>query len=145
MQDKTNNATDISIIESRVTDYAKSVSAVDTVLASRIWINSDDASFIHPLGHEKGWKSVKENVYIKLMEGLFYERKLVVKNLTVHTRGQSAWAEFYWDFKARLRSDSTEISTQGRESQFYIMSNDEWKLVHVHYSGMPVKEVLEGL
>src|SRR5436309_2190227 len=39
-------------IKSLIAKYAKSVSDADTDLASRIWWNSPEASFIHPLGHE---------------------------------------------------------------------------------------------
>jgi len=47
-------------------------------------------------------------------------------------------AEFYWDFVAKLRKDGSPITTHGRETQVYRKMQDGWRLVHVHYSGMPV-------
>jgi ketosteroid isomerase-like protein len=126
-----------SEINGLITRYAQSVDAADTKLASEIWAISADVSFIHPLGHEHGWEAVKTNVYTKLMGEIFSERKLAVKDIVVHAYPDTAWAEFYWDFVARLRSDGTTLMTHGRETQVYRKIDGRWRLVHVHYSGMP--------
>ena len=54
-------------IKSLITRYAKSVDGADTDLASQVWWDSPQVSFIHPLGHEHGFEQIKENVYKKLM------------------------------------------------------------------------------
>jgi len=56
----------------------------------------------------------------------------------------AAWVEFYWAFVAKLRTDGTALTTHGRESQVYRKSGGRWRLVHVHYSGMPVTEERRG-
>ena len=101
-------------------------------------------SFIHPLGHERGWEAVKANVYAKLMGETFSERKLAVKDIVVHAYPDMAWAEFYWDFAAKLRSDGTTLTTRGRESQVYRKIDGRWRLVHLHYSGMPATGERQG-
>jgi ketosteroid isomerase-like protein len=64
---------------------------------------------------------------------------LTVRDVTVHVYGDSAWAEFYWRFVAKLRSNGSTVVTDGRETQIYRkVDRDRWALVHVHYSGMPV-------
>ncbi len=118
--------------------------AADTKLASEVWADSSDVSFIHPLGHEHGWEAVKTNVFEKLMGETFSERSLKVKDLHVHAYGDAAWAEFYWDFAAKFRKDGTAIETHGRETQIYRKMGGRWRLVHVHYSGMPVAPGREG-
>jgi ketosteroid isomerase-like protein len=118
--------------------YTKSVSAADTTLAATILAQTPDVSFIHPMGHEHGWEAIKVNVYEQLMGQTFSERKLLVKDLTIHCYGDTAWAEFYWDFAAKLRKDGTPLTTHGRETQIYRKLGDTWRLVHVHYSGLPV-------
>jgi hypothetical protein len=128
----------VAHINSLIQKYAQSVDAADTRLAAQVWANSADVSFIHPRGHEHGWEAVKANFYEKTMRGLFSERKLRLHNVVVHVYTDAAWAEFYWDFVARLRKDGTELKTEGRESQVYRKSGGRWSLVHVHYSGMPV-------
>jgi ketosteroid isomerase-like protein len=126
-----------------VAKYAQAVDAADTKLASEVWADSSDVSFIHPLGHEHGWEAVK-NVFEKLMGETFSERSLKVKDLRVHAYGDAAWAEFYFDFAAKVRKDGTAIETHGRETQIYRKMGGRWRLVHVHYSGMPVAPGREG-
>jgi ketosteroid isomerase-like protein len=54
----------------------------------------------------------------------------------IHVFGDTAVAEFHWDFVATLRSNGSEVHTKGRESQVYVRFADKgWRLVHVHYSG----------
>jgi ketosteroid isomerase-like protein len=125
-------------IKGLIAKYARSVSEADTDLASQIWWNSPEASFIHPLGHEHGFEQIKENVYKKLMGGMFSERNLRIHDLSVQVLGDAAVAEFLWDFVAKPRKDDSPVTTHGRETQVYRKTPDGWRLVHVHYSGMPV-------
>jgi ketosteroid isomerase-like protein len=67
----------------------------------------------------------------------FSERKLSVHDLSIHVFGDSAWAEFHWDFAAKFRKDGSPLTTHGRETQLYHKIQGRWRLVHVHYSGMP--------
>jgi len=131
-------------IKSLITKYTQSVDDADTNLASQVWCNSPEASFIHPLGHEHGFEQIKENVYNKLMGGMFSERKLTAHDVSVQVLGDAAVAEFYWDFVAKFRKDGSPISTHGRETQVYRKTSDGWRLVHVHYSGMPVTTGRQG-
>lgn len=140
----TRGETSVAEITNLITRYAESVDAADTKLASDIWENGADVSFIHPLGHEHGWEAVRSNVYEKLMGATFSERKLSVRNVVVHAYGDSAWAEFYWEFAAKFLKDGTALSTRGRESQVYRKTDGRWRLVHVHYSGMPVTGERQG-
>jgi uncharacterized protein (TIGR02246 family) len=127
-----------------VARYAQAVDAADARLASEVWADSPDVSFIHPLGHEHGWEAIKTNVFEKLMGETFSERSLKVKDIQVHAYGDAAWAEFYWDFTAKFRKDGAPIETHGRETQVYRKTDGRWRLVHVHYSGMPIAPGREG-
>jgi Xaa-Pro aminopeptidase len=125
-------------IRSLIEKYAKSVDGADTALAAEVWLDSPDVSFIHPLGHEHGFEQIKQNVYMRLMGETFSERKLTVHDVSVHVYGDAAWAEFYWDFAAKFRKDGSPLTTHGRETQLYQKVQGRWRVVHVHYSGMPV-------
>ncbi|HEX8838650.1 MAG TPA: aminopeptidase P N-terminal domain-containing protein [Candidatus Acidoferrum sp.] len=131
-------------VKNLISQYAKSIDAADTNLASQVWWNSPEASFIHPLGHEHGFEQIKENVYTRLMGGMFSKRKLSPHDIAVQVLGDAAVAEFYWDFTAKLRKDGSPITTHGRETQVYRKTPDGWRLVHVHYSGMPVASERQG-
>jgi ketosteroid isomerase-like protein len=131
-------------IRQMVAKYAESVNNSDTGLAAKVWMNSPDVSFIHPLGHEHGFDQIKQNVYEHLMGETFSERKLSPRDVSVHVYGDSAWVEFYWDFAAKFRKDGSLLTTHGRETQVYWKTQDGWRLVHVHYSGMPVTQEQQG-
>ena len=138
------SSADADAIRSSIERYAKSVDAADTTLASQVWWNSPDASFIHPLGHEHGFDQIKQNVYTRLMGETFSERQLSPHDVSVHVFGDAAWAEFYWDFTATFGKDGSPITTHGRETQLYRKIDGSWRIVHVHYSGMPATGPRQG-
>src|ERR1700733_11316770 len=125
---------DLQSIRDLIARYTRSIDTADTTLAAEIWSASPEVSFIHPLGHAHGFDQVKQNVYVQLMGGLFSERKLSAKDASIHVYGDAAWAEFYWDFVAKLRKDGSTVTTHGRETQIYHKEQGRWRLVHVHYS-----------
>jgi len=131
-------------IRHRVASYATSIDRADVKLAAQIWLNSPDASFIHPLGHEHGFDEIQHDVYEHLMGDTFSERKLSPRDIKVHVHGDSAWVEFYWDFVGKFRKDGSPITTHGRETQVYWKTQSGWRLVHVHYSAMPVAQERQG-
>jgi ketosteroid isomerase-like protein len=131
-------------INSLIAKYAKSVDGADTALAAEVWLDSPDVTFIHPLGHEHGFEQIKQNVYTRLMGETFSERKLSPHDISVHVYGDSGWAEFYWDFAAKFRKDGSAVTTHGRETQLYQKIQGRWRLIHVHYSGMPATQQGKG-
>jgi ketosteroid isomerase-like protein len=135
---------DADEIRSLIAKYAQAVDDADTTLVSQIWSKSTDVSFIHPLGHEHGLEQIKQNVFKHLMGDTFSERKLSPHDISIHAYGDAAWAEFYWDFAAKLKKDGSPITTHGRETQVYHKEQGRWRLVHVHYSGMPITQERQG-
>jgi Xaa-Pro aminopeptidase len=127
-------AADRSAIRDLIDKYAKSVDAADLALAAEVWLDSP----------EHGFEQIKQNVYQHLMGETFSERKLSVRDIFVDVLGDSASAEFYWDFNAKFRKDGSPITTHGRETQLYRKIQGRWRLVHVHYSGMPVVSEHQG-
>ena len=121
-------------IQFLIANYAQSVDNADTGLAARIWSHSTDVSFVYPLGRERGFDQIRQNVYIGAMEGLFSDRKLQIHDVSIHVAGSSAWAEFDWEFTANSKKDGSAVSTKGRETQVYQKEKTGWLLVHVHYS-----------
>jgi uncharacterized protein (TIGR02246 family) len=121
-----------------VSRYVQAADAADTKLASEVWANVADVSMIYPGGHERGWEAIKTNFYEKAMGGMFSERKLNIKDVVVHAYRDAAWVEFAWEFVAKLRANGAPLTNHGRESQVYRKSGGRWRLVHVHYSAMPV-------
>lgn len=127
---------DSVFFNSLITQYTKSINEADTVLALKIWSPTSEISFINPRGTEYGWKGIK-NIY-KMFSENFSARKLSFFNLKSTYYGDVSWVTFYWTFDATLKSDNSAVKTKGRETQIWRKINYEWRLVHVHYSGMPV-------
>lgn len=130
-------------IKELIAKYAEAVNRepVDLALASSVWSNSPEVSFIYPLGEERGWEQVKKNFYEGVMEARFSERTLTPSDIQVHVYGDSAWAEFSWTFVAKSRKDGSRVETSGRETQIYRkVGPHPWALVHVHYSAMPAPQ-----
>jgi len=136
--DGTKASSSVAAIRAVVDKYVQSIDDADTTLAREVWADSDGISFIHPLGHERGWIEIKSNLYEKIMRDLLSSRKLNVQDVTVKLFGDAAVVEFYWVFDAKWRKDGSALRTQGRETQVLRKgARGKWELVHVHYSGMP--------
>ena len=133
-------------IRAMVDRYMQSIDDADPKLGATVWSPTPDVSFINPLGHERGWDEIASEVYGKLMGQTFTKRTLKnAGDVNIRVYGNAAVVEFDWDFVAVLRSDGTVIHTSGRESQLYVnLPGTGWRLVHVHYSGPPVKEPGKG-
>jgi ketosteroid isomerase-like protein len=134
------NASQVDEIKALIAKYAAVVNAepVDINLASHVWENSSEVSFIDPLSEEHGWEAIKSNFYQKTMGAMLTDRKLTTRDIRVHAYGDAAWAEFNWHFTAKLRSSGAPVETDGRETQVYRkIDPNRWVLVHVHYSAMP--------
>lgn len=122
--------------------YCQSVNNADnTALAEQVWATGPESSLTHPRGHEFGWEQIKQNFYTNIMANMFSKRelKLGVKPV-INIYGNAAVVEFFWDFTATVKEDGSERKTRGRESQVFVkMPDSGWRIVHVHYSGVPEK------
>ena len=131
-------------INALIENYISSINQADIALAETFWLTNDKVSFINPKGHIKGWAEIKNKVY-KMFDARFSSRDLSVYNKAISLYGDMAVVEFYWTFNATFSGDNpTAIETKGRETQVLKKFGDEWKLVHVHYSNMPVSGEREG-
>lgn len=140
----TGSAQDIAAIKKVIDQYADSITNYDLKKAERIWQTDDRTTFIHPRGNEYGWKAIRDHFYGTTMHEHFSKRHLYVRDISIQVYGDSAVAVFYWDFPAVFRTDGTEVTTHGRETQVYERTKDGWKIVHVHYSQMPITGEKQG-
>ena len=138
------DTTETAEVKGVIAAYAKSIDAADVTLAAQIWLTDSNVSFIHPRGHERGWEEVKTNFYQKMMGARFSERRLMVRDVVVRVLGDTAWVEFYWEFAAKMKADGSALDTTGRETQVLKKTEQGWRIVHVHYSGMPVTGERQG-
>lgn len=139
--------------------YKDSINAADADAGAEIWSMSPEISMIHPRGYEKGWYQIRTNVY-GMFRRDFVFRKLTCSGEKVVFHGDIAIIEFTWDFEALLNTDgpaeavewgcweklssgSSEktriVKSKGRETMILKKSGNEWKIIHIHYSGTPAQ------
>jgi len=116
--------------------YAQSIGAADSLLAKKFWSQDTEVSFIHPMGNEYGWNGIR-NIYA-MFANSFSRRRLRYSDEHWTNYNEFAWVNFNWVFDATFSSNNKDIQTKGRETQFWKKVNGKWKLVHVHYSAMPL-------
>lgn len=138
----TQQQNDEAAIKTLLENYKASINQADTTLAKTFWLTTGQASFIHPRGHEKGWENIKKGIY-EMFGSRFAQRDLKSFDETITQYGDMAVLEFYWIFDATF-ADGAPIQTKGRETQVLKKTGGEWRLVHVHYSGMPATGEREG-
>jgi hypothetical protein len=136
-QSISNPLPDSVFFHSLVALYAESIDQADTVLASNIWAPTAEISFINPAGTEYGWAGVKK-IYVKFKDD-FSTRKLSFFDIKFAYYDNVSWLTFNWIFDGTLKINNSSVQTRGRETQIWKKVNREWRLVHVHYSDMPVK------
>jgi ketosteroid isomerase-like protein len=138
-------ASDEREIRELIATYATTVDRADSSMAERIFSNAAEVSFIHPRGEDRGREQIVTDIIKERMGGAFSVRKLTPKGIVVHVYGDTAWAEFSWDFVATVRKDGSAFHSQGVETQIYRREKGRWRIVHVHYSGGAVSGSLKGL
>ncbi len=126
---------DSVFFNSLVAQYAQSINQADTTLALKIWAPTDEISFFNPGGTEYGWKGIR-NIY-KMFHDNFSNRKLNFYDVKFAYYGNVSWLTFFWTFDGTLKINNNTVQTKGRETQIWKKVNYEWRLVHVHYSGLP--------
>ncbi len=125
-------------------DYMISINEADTVLGSKVFLTSEKVNFIHPRKHEMGWENIKSGIY-GMFGSRFSKRNLKSTEEIITFFDDVAILEFYWVFDAIFNDeDATPLQTKGRETQVLKKYGDDWKIIHVHYSSMPVTGEREG-
>ena len=138
--EKNDNVAIIELLEI----YKKSINEADTTLSKSIWLTEPETSFIHPRGHVKGWEGIKKGIY-EMFGSRFTTRDLKRYDETITLYGNMAIIEFYWVFDATFSGETImPIQTKGRETQVLKKIDNEWRIVHIHYSGMPETGEREG-
>lgn len=123
-------------IRQLVEKYLQSVKTADVTLASEVWLQSPDISMVTPFGRFQGWESVRDGVYVNVLQKAFVERNLEPHNLAIRVSGNVAWAVFDWIFTAKL-PNGQPYTSKGWESHVYQKTDKGWTLVHLHYSVPP--------
>ena len=126
-------------IKQIVSMYAKAADEADPTAASHVWCDSSEDSLINPVGRWHGVEQIM-GFYLHDMGEMYSLRDLEISDVSVQVYSDAAWAEFNWDFAAKLRKDGSSVSFHGMETQIYRKTHSGWCLVHVHYSTLPAEK-----
>lgn len=131
-------------IKNVLDDYITSINNADTTLGKKVFLISDKVNFIHPRKHEMGWENIKTGIY-GMFGSRFTKRDLKSTKEIITFFDDVAILEFYWVFDAIFNDEkAAPLQTKGRETQVLKKFGEDWKIIHVHYSSMPVTGEREG-
>lgn len=127
-----------------VRKYTQSVNIGDKQpkLIDDLWEQSQDVSIINIRGHQKGFNDIKNNFYAPIFKVLKDRNLQIVTNErepTIYIFDNTAVAEFYWELNAVTIDGNDPVNMLGRETHVMRKVKGEWKLIHVHYSGMQME------
>lgn len=84
----------------------------------------------------------EEEAALKVLTEYNYQ----LSNLRIELQGEYAWASFYLNYEGVIRSNRFNI--QSRVSIILLKENEDWRIVHEHFSTMPtalpVHPIAEG-
>ena len=129
-------AQDESAVRQQLEMYVKSVNAADDAIASEVYAQSPNIVVVTPLGRYQGWESVRDELYVKFLQGAFMKRDLRPSNVSVQIMGDSAWLAYDWEFAGTL-ANGQPTASKGWETQVYERTDRGWRIVHLHYSVPP--------
>lgn len=136
------SSSSVQDIRQLISRYFTSIDRCDTNMAEEIF--SPDATFIQPRGEDHGRAQIEADLYRNLMGKTFSKRNLTAKEISIHVYGNTAWAEFNWDFVATVRQDGSAFHSRGSETDIFRREGGKWRIVHAHYSSAPVTGKLKG-
>jgi ketosteroid isomerase-like protein len=116
--------------------YLESVKTADPALAGDVWSRAADVIAVTPFGRFQGWMSVRDEIYVGVLQKAFSERKLEPSNVVIHTAADTGWLVFDWTFTGKS-ADGQPVATKGWETQVYRRTPAGWRIVALHYSVPP--------
>ncbi len=123
-------------IEAVIDLYVQSVNDADYDLLREIWLPSDEISYVNPVERLQSSEQL-EAFWQAFITDSFSERDLRPSNVSIHAAGsEAAWAVFDWEFDATT-ADGQPFNTTGWETQFYRLTDQGWRIEHIHYSTPP--------
>ncbi|RPH24003.1 DUF4440 domain-containing protein [Buttiauxella warmboldiae] len=131
------------LIIEMINKYTQSVNSGDVhpELINDLWEHSPDVSNINIRGHQKGFDDIRKNFYppiFRVLKDRNLRMTTTPREPAIYFFDNTAVVEFYWLLNATLIEGNKPVEMAGRETHVYRKADGQWKLVHLHYSGMPV-------
>lgn len=121
-------------VRARMQDYLDMISTQDMTIAKGLWAEKESITLINPRKQLFGYDEI--TTFIKGFSAS--GAKLSSISEVINVSGNMGYVQLYWLFE-RNNPDGGKSLGRGRESLLFEKINDEWRLVHVHYSPLPAQ------
>jgi ketosteroid isomerase-like protein len=113
--------------------YLQTLNSADVELASQVWLQSPDVLVVTPTGRLQGWDSVKNDLYVNLLQKQLRHPHVEANNISMLVTGDAAWVVYDFVFTADW-ADGRPLTSRGWESHGYQRTAKGWRIAHLHYS-----------
>lgn len=118
-----------------VKEYQKAIHTQKKEDFYALWAKRDDCCLISVAQVFHGVESIYQDFLIDRIQKKYLDIELLTQNITVHHIHETmAIVIFEYQTKCLLRETQEAYGIQGIETQVMIKENQQWKLLHVHYS-----------
>jgi uncharacterized protein (TIGR02246 family) len=112
--------------------YVQAVNSADENLLREVWAQPENVSYVNPMQRLRSWAEL-QGFWQGFLKNNFTQRQLTLKDVSIQTSGDVAWAVFDWEFNA-TQTDGKPFRSHGWETQVYQRTDRGWRIRHAHYS-----------
>ncbi|MFI3290166.1 MAG: nuclear transport factor 2 family protein [Rikenellaceae bacterium] len=124
------------VLKGRMQDYLNMISTQDMNIAKGLWVDKKSISLIGARSHYFGFDEIMNFVVNAFSD--IPKLEMSSTSEVVNIAGNMGYVQLYWLWVETDANGATGIE-RGRETLIFEKINDEWRLVHVHYSPLPKK------
>jgi ketosteroid isomerase-like protein len=130
------NTGDLESIRALVAREVEAVNKKDLKTLSEVWSQASGISLfdVPPPGRFAGWEAIGRQ--FNDFFDKFSEIHLGVENVKVEVSGPIGYATYDWMMSGRMGDYA--LNDRGQATAIYRKEGGTWRLVHLHYSSVPV-------
>ena len=122
-------------IKQLVKDYQDAIHTQDRQAFRQLWTCEDHNTLISIANKFEGFKSIYEDFLIGSIQKAYKKIDLITDDINIHFINEElAIVIFQYHTECIKRDTLEEYGIEGLETQVVQKVNNEWKLVHIHYS-----------
>lgn len=120
-------------LRARMQDYLTMISTQDMEIAKGLWAEKESITLINPRTQLFGFDEI-----MKFVSAFGSKNNVTLSSTSevINVSENLGYVQLYWLFD-ETNTDGTHKLGRGRETLLFEKINDEWRLVHVHYSPLP--------
>src|SRR5262245_59889986 len=123
-------------VKTLIARQVEAINGRDMQALSRIWSQQDDILLfdVAPPGRFHGWPEIARSFNMLFEKAS--DLHMTVENVQVQDSGTLATATYDWAMTGKV--GETALEDRGQATEIYRREKEGWKLMHAHYSAVPV-------